>query len=67
MVFPVDGYVVAADCFGRNIEDAVIYDGIRAYVFSGKTLDNVAPPRGPALRQLKKLSASTLYPGGEYQ
>ncbi|HPX25341.1 MAG TPA: hypothetical protein PLG87_00935 [Treponemataceae bacterium] len=64
VVFPVDGYLVHGDLFGRGIEDAVVYTEDAAYIFSGTPASMT--PCGKKINQPKRLSMSTLYPGGEY-
>jgi len=64
VVFPVDGYLVHGDLFGRGIEDAIVYTEDTAYIFSGT--QTTKTHGGKKITQPKRLSLSTLYPGGEY-
>jgi len=66
VTFPEDGYVLSADLFGRNCEDAVIYANETAWIYSGKPYDLNTAPSGKALSQTGKLYRSTLYPGCIY-
>jgi len=66
LTFPEDGYVLSADLFGRNCEDAVIYAKGTAFIYSGKPYDLTQAPSGKQLPQPKKLYQSTLYPGCVY-
>lgn len=65
--FPEDGYVLHGDLLGRGIEDVVIYSKEKAWIYTGTAFDLSAPPSGNPVPQSKRLSHSTLYPGGEYQ
>lgn len=65
VTFPVDGYVVHGDFFGRHIEDAIIYANNTAWIFSGKDYNLSLPSDGKKIPQTKRLYSSTLYPGGE--
>jgi hypothetical protein len=65
VTFPVDGYVIHADLFGRGKEDIIIYDSKKAYIFSSEPYDLNIKPSGTLLTQTKRLYSSTLYPGGE--
>ena len=62
-----DGYVISADLFGRNMEDAVIYAGGKAFIYSGTAYDLSQKPSGKAIPQTGKLYRSTLYPGCVYE
>jgi outer membrane protein assembly factor BamB len=64
--FSQDGYVIHGDLFGRGIEDAIVYDDKWAYIYSGTEYNLEDVPSGKPLPQVKRLYASTLYPGGEY-
>lgn len=66
VTFPTDGYVVSGDLFGRGKEEVIVYADTTAYIYSGSPYDLMQSPSGKALEQPKRLSASTLYPGGEY-
>ena len=63
--FPVDGYVVYADLLGRGLDNVVIYDDEKAYIFASEqySLSDFNRKKRP---QEKRLYAVTLYPGGEY-
>lgn len=67
LTFPEDGYVISADLFGRNMEDAVIYAGGKAFIYSGTAYDLSQKPSGKAIPQTGKLYRSTLYPGCVYE
>lgn len=66
LTFPEDGYVLSADLFGRNCEDAVIYANGAAFIYSGKPYDLNQAPSGRQLSQPRNLYQSTLYPGCVY-
>ncbi len=66
VTFPVDGYVLTGDLFGRGIEDVIIYDTYNAHIFSGTEYNLEEQASGIPIPQKKQLYASTLYPGGEY-
>ncbi|MBQ9764690.1 MAG: hypothetical protein IJW18_00670 [Lachnospiraceae bacterium] len=66
LTFPEDGYVLSADLFGRNLNDAVIYAGGKAWIYSSKPYDLTTAPSGKQLPHPKKLSQATLYPGCIY-
>lgn len=63
--FPLDGYVVHADLFGRGAEEVIVYTPEEARIYSGTPYDLTAAPSGKAIPQTRRLWASTLYPGGE--
>lgn len=65
VTFPEDGYVVHGDLFGRGIEDAIIYANNTVWIYSGTDYDLSLPPSGKRIPHIKRLYASTLYPGGE--
>ena len=66
LTFPVDGYVILADLFGRGVTDGLVYDGQCVYIYANTRMD-IKTLRGPKpLEQTKKLYATTLYPGSEY-
>lgn len=62
--FPMDGYVLHGDLFGRGIEDVVTYTREKAYVYTGTPCGIVNKPVGKPIEQSKRLYSSTLYPGG---
>ncbi|WP_027094702.1 hypothetical protein [Cohnella thermotolerans] len=63
--FPLDGYAVHADLCGSGTEQVVIYTDDEAHIYASRPLDlRTARFAGP-LPQPKRLSHSTLYPGGE--
>lgn len=66
VTFPVDGYVVYGDLFGRNCTDAVIYAGEKAWIYSGRAYDLAQMPSGKAVPQNEKQRRATLYPGCVY-
>ncbi|WP_455072780.1 hypothetical protein [Paenibacillus caseinilyticus] len=63
--FRTEGYAVHGDLLGTGRAQVIIYDAESAYVYSSRPdpLTPVIP--GCPLRQPKRLSHSTLYPGGE--
>ncbi len=67
VVFGKDGYVLHGDLFGRGIEDVIIYNSKNAYIYSGTPYDLSEASKPEAIPQIKRLYASTLYPGGEYR
>ena len=67
VVFGEDGYVLHGDLFGRGIEDVIIYNSKNAYIYSGTPYDLSEASKPEAIPQIKRLYASTLYPGGEYR
>ena len=66
VTFPEDGYVLSGDLFGRGCEDAVIYAGGKAGIYSGLPYDMTQKPSGRAIPQTGRLYRSTLYPGCVY-
>ncbi|MEE2753168.1 MAG: hypothetical protein VX910_04225 [Candidatus Latescibacterota bacterium] len=66
VTFPLDGYVVYADLFGRDLTDVLIYVNGEARVYSSEAYDLDQPPPSKRLPHPKRLSHQTLYPGGEY-
>jgi outer membrane protein assembly factor BamB len=64
--FPVDGYVLHGDLFGRGKEEIIIYNGDTAYIFAGTPCNLEEALNNKPIKQTKRLYASTLYPGGEY-
>lgn len=67
VTFPVDGYVLSGDLFGRGCEDAVIYADGKAWIYSGLPYDMTREPSGQAIPQTGRLYRSTLYPGCVYE
>lgn len=65
-VFPVDGYAEHGDLTGSGREQVLIYDHSSVWVFGHRHMELVAARPGVTLPQPKRLSHSTLYPGGEY-
>jgi len=63
--FPLDGYAVHADLCGSGTEQVIVYTNEVAAVFASRPLDLGAARVGGPLPQPKRLSHSTLYPGGE--
>jgi len=63
--FPLDGYVVHADLCGTGTEQVVVYTNSEAIVYSSRPLDLATARAAGPLPQPKRLSHSTLYPGGE--
>ena len=64
--FPVNGNVVFADLLGQNRQDAIVYTADTASVFSSRECDLSRSDSGAPLPQNKRLSHTTLYPGGEF-
>jgi len=65
--FPVDGYTAHADLVGSGTEQVLIYDDANARIYASGPLELAEGLTGKPLTQPKRLSASTLYPGGEVQ
>jgi len=63
--FPDEGYAVHADLWGSGTEQVIIYTNETASIYSSKQADLNEPISGNPLPQTKRLSSSTLYPGGE--
>lgn len=63
--FPAEGYAVHADLTGSGTEQVVIYSDNSARIFASGQLHTAAVPGARPLPQPKRLSSSTLYPGGE--
>ncbi|MBB6734859.1 VCBS repeat-containing protein [Cohnella sp. CBP 2801] len=63
--FPLDGYAVHADLCGSGTEQVIVYTNEEAAVYAGRPLDLAASRASHPLTQPKRLSHSTLYPGGE--
>lgn len=63
--FPVDGYVVHGDLINNGTECVIIYADGEASIFAHKNidLDSFEPKQ---IKQNKRLSHSTLYPGSDY-
>lgn len=63
--FPSEGYAVHADLWGSHTEQVIIYSSETASIYSSMPADLSEIPSGIPLSQPKRLSCSTLYPGGE--
>ncbi|OCT15562.1 hypothetical protein A8709_15925 [Paenibacillus pectinilyticus] len=63
--FPLHGYAVHADMTGSGTEQVIIYNDERAAIYASHAFDVKACVSGQPLPQPKRLSSSTLYPGGE--
>jgi hypothetical protein len=63
--FPTEGYALHADLCGTGLEQVVLYTDERACVYSSVALDLRNTRSDRPLPQPKRLSNSTLYPGGE--
>ena len=63
--FPSEGYAVHADLWGDHTEQVIIYSSETASIYSSMPADLSEIPSGIPLSQPKRLSCSTLYPGGE--
>jgi len=66
VTFPVDGNVMFADLSGHGRQDVIIYTDEAASIFSSEPCDLSQSVSGKPLAQNKRLSHTTLYPGGEY-
>jgi len=63
--FPLNGYAVHADLCGSGTEQVIVYTDDTVAIYSSRPLDvGTGRFHGP-LPQPKRLSNSTLYPGGE--
>lgn len=67
VTFPVDGYAAHADLTGSGREQVLIYDNQAVHVFAAETMNLEPKQPGLTLKQPRRLYASTLYPGGEYE
>ncbi|WP_310499099.1 hypothetical protein [Paenibacillus qinlingensis] len=63
--FPQNGYAVHADVCGSGTEQVIIYNDDTAAIYASGPLALVEGRSGTQLPQPKRLSSSTLYPGGE--
>jgi hypothetical protein len=63
--FPLDGYAAHADLAGTGLAQVVLYNDETAAVFARREVRLRARPGAGPLPQPKRLSHSTLYPGGE--
>ncbi|NIK68240.1 FG-GAP-like repeat-containing protein [Paenibacillus sp. BK720] len=63
--FPSEGYAVHADLWGSGTEQVIIYSNDTASIYSSKHAKLSECVTGSPLPQPKRLSSSTLYPGGE--
>lgn len=63
--FPADGYAAHADLLGSGTEQVLIYDDEQVYIYGSRPLQLAMGLAGKPLPQPKRLSGSTLYPGGE--
>jgi len=63
--FPLDGYAAFADLAGTGLTQVVLHDDETAAVFASRGVRLHAGPSAGPLPQPKRLSHSTLYPGGE--
>ncbi|MCM3626618.1 FG-GAP-like repeat-containing protein [Paenibacillus glycanilyticus] len=63
--FPSEGYAVHADLWGSGTEQVIIYSNDTASIYSSKQAKLSECAAGSSLPQPKRLSSSTLYPGGE--
>ncbi|CAM3840945.1 FG-GAP-like repeat-containing protein [Cohnella lubricantis] len=63
--FPLNGYAVHADLCGSGTEQVIVYTDETAEIYASRPLDLRAKRPGAPLQQPKRLSHSTLYPGGE--
>ncbi|MCG7213879.1 hypothetical protein [Paenibacillus mucilaginosus] len=65
--FDAEGYAAHGDLLGTGRTQVIIYDGQTASVYSNRPETLTAAAPGIPLRQPKRLSHSTLYPGGEIE
>jgi outer membrane protein assembly factor BamB len=63
--FPLNGYAVHADVCGSGTEQVIIYNDDIAAIYASGPLSLREGLSGTQLPQPKRLSSSTLYPGGE--
>ncbi|WP_336772881.1 FG-GAP-like repeat-containing protein [Paenibacillus sp. MMO-58] len=63
--FPSEGYAVHADLWGSGTEQVIIYSNDTASIYSSKQVKLSECVTDSPLPQPKRLSSSTLYPGGE--
>lgn len=63
--FPSEGYAVHADLWGSGAEQVIIYSNEMASIYSSTPVKLEECVTGSPLPQPKRLSSSTLYPGGE--
>ncbi|NQX69143.1 hypothetical protein HQN90_23715 [Paenibacillus alba] len=63
--FPTEGYAVHAALIGGETEQVIIYNDETAAIYASQPMDLKAKIAGSPLPQPKRLSSSTLYPGGE--
>ncbi|THF83860.1 FG-GAP-like repeat-containing protein [Cohnella fermenti] len=63
--FPTEGYAVHADLCGTGLEQVVLYTDEWAHIYSSVPLELRSTYASSPLPQPKRLSNSTLYPGGE--
>lgn len=63
--FSSEGYVVHGDLIGSGTEQVVIYNDNKATIYSSNPMSLQSTSSGHRLPQPKRLSSSTLYPGGE--
>lgn len=63
--FPLEGYAVHADLFGSGSEQVIIFNNETMEIYASQPYDVTEKPPGVPQPQPKRLSSSTLYPGGE--
>ncbi|GGI45095.1 hypothetical protein GCM10008018_10380 [Paenibacillus marchantiophytorum] len=63
--FPFIGYAVHGALLGGATEQVIIYNDEKAVIYASRPYDIKEKPSGVPLTQPKRLSSSTLYPGGE--
>jgi len=66
VTFPQVGNVMFADLLGHGRQDVIVYDQDTAWIYSNEMCDLTQSATGNVLPQNKRLSHTTLYPGGEY-
>jgi len=66
VTFPTDGNVMFADLLGHGRQDVIVYTDETAWIYSSEKCDVSKSVAGQALPQSKRLSHTTLYPGGEF-
>jgi len=63
--FPLDGYAAHADLAGTGLTQVILYNDETVAVYGSREVRLHARPGAGPLPQPKRLSHSTLYPGGE--
>lgn len=66
VTFPVDGYVVHGELINDGNEMVIVYVDGKASIFAHKYI-NIKEFRKEPIKQSKRLSHSTLYPGADFE